>query len=310
VQPVTAGAAVGAMDPRLAGMSADVTSGKLGVMKSAVHFTFCRGEIMIRKTLVNVGVGALLGGMAVAAQAGTVTLTGTNHWGNQQAKLANVAPGNPTFGAKTVLAGALKGTVSGFTGSQSFANTAPNAFVAYCVEFTESFNTGTNMSYSLVNGASYAFGSNPPSTADSFAISLRLGKLFSYLDTLTGGAVVDTSSETAAVQLAVWEIIYEKPTAVDLSLDTVAGSNFFLTNDSPNRASLLAGANAYLNASASTANTYGVYVLTKGGNQDWLMLERGGGGPSNVPEPTSLALAFGALGLLGLASRRRKTTTA
>jgi hypothetical protein len=284
-------------------MYEDVSSGKLSGVKSSVYFSFDRAKAMIRMSAVCFG-AAVLFGAASASNAGTVSLNGSTHWGSQNAKLKNVSPGNPTFGPLTVAAGALKGTVNGFTGTQSFANTASNAFVAYCVEFTESFNAGTNMSYSLVNGANYAFGSNPASTVDSFAISLRLGKLFTYLDGLANP--VNTAAETAAVQLAVWEIIYEKPTGVDLSLDTVTGSNFFLTSDSPNRSTLLANANAYLNASANTVNTYGVFVLTRGGNQDWLMLERGGGGASSVPEPTSLALAFGALGLLGVASRRRK----
>jgi hypothetical protein len=289
-------------------MSADVTSGKLGGMKSAVHFTFRRGETMIRKTAVGMGVAVLLGGNAIVAQAGTVDLTGYK-WGSKSVSVEN--GGTPAY-VGSPGAGAFVGTTKNFTGSDSWANTPPGkTFITYCVEINETFSFGELSGYSLVSGSNYAFGSG--NLNDSTAISNRLGSLWTYIFGLTGTTngvtnAVDSDKEAAAVQLAIWEIIYEKPVNQGLNLDE---GNFQETNFSSTSVGSLA--NTYLNASSTTASQFSISVFTKANSQDWIAARPEGGGNitgNPVPEPTSLALAFGALGALGFATRRRQATKA
>ena len=57
----------------------------------------------------------------------------------------------------------------------------------------------------------------------------------------------------------------------------------------------------------NTQNRYDVFVLTKGGSQDFLLLRDGRVSSfSEVPEPASLALAFSALGAAVVSRRRTK----
>jgi hypothetical protein len=271
-------------------MSADVTIGKLGGMKSAVQFTFSRGETMIRKTLVNVGITALLGGMALAAQAATVQLKLTDY----------------KYGARTVNATSPvhNRDAGSFTGT--ITNGGVSASVeSYCLELTEYFSFGETNTYTKMDAAAY-FGSSSLGTFAGSSKAITLAKLLSVANpdiesASTSAAKADLS---AALQLAIWNIRYDN----DM---TLASGSFLDTSTFTTQAT------AFLNKAVLLANSdiiYSVHVLSSGrpigdsqGKQDQVIWERGGPGVGNpVPEPTSLALAFGALGALGFATRRRQ----
>ena len=225
-----------------------------------------------------------------AAHAGNVTLTGFA-WGSQQVTAKNVSPGSPTFGASTVNAGAFTGSTSGF------ADGFNGALITYCVEYVETFSFSSMSGYEVVAGDDYVhWGGN------ASAIAWRVGSLMTYLGTLADP--VDTAFESAAAQLAIWEIIYEKP--VDQYLSLADGN--FLESKSGND-SLREKADAYLAGSEGGDNAFDVYVLTKDTSQDFLLL-RDRLPPSEVPLPGSLALLAGGLGAMGLATRRRRGTGA
>ncbi|HEY8708193.1 MAG TPA: PEP-CTERM sorting domain-containing protein, partial [Burkholderiaceae bacterium] len=136
--------------------------------------------------------------------------------------------------------------------------------------------------YNVMSGSVYAgWGS---ARAD------RLGQLMSYVN--ANSQLVATKDESTSLQLAIWNVIYDQ--ASDNSLTS---GGFQAASGSFN-----AYANTLLSDSLNATNTYDVFVLTKAGSQDFMLLREKG---SNVPEPSSVALAFAALGALGVASRRR-----
>jgi hypothetical protein len=282
-------------------MSADVTSGKLLPMKSTVRFTFSRGEIMIRKTLVNVGVGALLGGMAVAAQAATVKFENWAYPPGSQVN-TNIA------GHTSVWAGGFTGNVS-FTGTENGFSGTINPFLSYCVEITESFSgfPSANMAgYNVLNGFSYSHWANANGSGNTSAsTALRLGRLLTYVS--SNPSAVDSATESTAMQLAIWNVIYDNDSDnVTAGFNSVANGSFASTS-----ASFTSIADALLDSSRTVLNKFDVFVLQKSGSQDFILVrEESGGGQtgSGVPEPASLALSLMALGAMGVASRRRKTS--
>jgi hypothetical protein len=126
------------------------------------------------------------------------------------------------------------------------------------------------------------------------AKAYRIGQLMSYV--AADSTRVDSAAESTSLQLAIWNLIYDSDNTVlagDFKENTINGA-FDAYADS-----LLAG-------SLNTQNRYDVFVLTKSGSQDFLLLREGERTrTSEVPEPASLALAFAALVAAGVASRHR-----
>jgi hypothetical protein len=298
VRPVTVFALGGLLDPRDAGLSAEVTSGKLQAMNCAVQFSFSWGGTMIKKSLVNVGVAALLGGMAVAAQAAPLSMNLGFANGSANMTVGKTNEGDPNDYI-TASAGAFKGQ----TGATAPFNT--NAFITYCVQLTQNFYLNTTYGdYSLVGGNSY-FSSVVPALAVSGATVVnRLEYLFSSLGS---NASPSSSTRSAAIQLAVWEAIYEGNNYGQVGGYLDGGGTFGATGTASlvisTAETILSDAISY--AAGGGAKLFALGVLKNEQRQDFLVLE-GGGFQAGVPEPTSLALAFGALGALGFATRRRK----
>jgi hypothetical protein len=159
------------------------------------------------------------------------------------------------------------------------AQAAPDSFVAWCAELTQTFSFGVTYQYDAVAGVSY-FGATK--TAD-------LSRLF----TAAQGFVVDRFT-SAAMQAGIWEIIYEHGPSFSLTGGTFKGA--------PEEA---AGQGAFDVVNGFLANL-GAYVadaridvLQNGEHQDFLV--------ATIPEPETWMLLGMGLGVVGLLRRRRRT---
>lgn len=223
----------------------------------------------------------------------------------------SAAPGNQGYTGNQIFTGA--GAVDRPSGPAPAGGFY--SYRTFCMELTETVQTNDSKLLPTTietvppvgaldqNGSPYA-----PGSPDS---ARRAAWVIAYADTV--GTVRKANVENAAIQLAVWEIMYEAGTfAVG---DVTSGSIFRASGSNANQLAALARANELLAASlgqvgqgfvlrqnfrydyAGAPGTY--YKLGTG--QDLLV-----GVKVLVPEPGSLAVALvGAVGLLGYGSRRR-----
>lgn len=212
-------------------------------------------------SIVAVTVGALA---SAGAAADTVTITDFK-WGS-----SNI----DTSMSGAVSVGQFKGLLNGIE------------FVTYCTDLFETFNWNTsyNNYFVAANGSTHGF---------TLAQADLLGKLYTVAD-----ALVNTTDESVAFQLAVWEALYDAPT------HDVSSGNFYV--QSGGNANQLALANAWLaQAEGLGSSQFNVARLASvdavganDGHQDFIVVSR-------VPEPASTALLFAGFAGLGLSMRRR-----
>jgi len=237
---------------------------------------------MTRHFLARAASGLALAAFGMAASAANVTLTGWTYGSGNKVQ-ATYGIGQGYSGAAGGFTGSLTGTHAGQFNTQSF-NT-------YCIELTEAFSFGSTpmTQYNLVDGSSY-FGSRHGDAAKATA----LGKLLTYVD--ANPTLVDSAAESTAMQLAIWNLVYDSDFSV-----TVAGS----FNDASSYRSM---ANTLLAGAAGVAQSaFTVYALERAGSQDFLLAARSLQPSSSVPEPTSWGLAALALTAAGWAGGRRRS---
>jgi hypothetical protein len=249
-------------------------------------------KLGMNKKLVGAFMGlSLAAGVATQAQAANVTLTGWAYGSGATVQASGAAVPASLGGSYNGWAGAFRGTLAG-AGVLDTLN-----FITWCIELEESFSFGSSAmtGYAVVNAASYFDGkrASQPLRPAGAQVAERLGQLITWMNADT--TRVDSATEAVAMQLAIWNTVYDS----DWSVSTA--SNF---RDSSSHQTL---ATQMLQAAAGTTNRYDVFALTKAGKQDFVAYT------ARVPEPGSLALAgLAMLALLGTAAQRgrRSSSTA
>jgi hypothetical protein len=167
-------------------------------------------------------------------------------------------------------------------------------FEAYCVDIFQYRSASANV-YTLVDGVTY-FGAEK---ADD------IGRLMTLFDVWNGSTAI-TAQETGALQMAIWEIVQETATVDGQFQFDLATGIFTQTSAGVGTAAL---AQSWLDNFGGVESRYEVSAYTNASYQDYLVLNDAAI-TNAVPEPGSLALVLGAIGALGGAARRRKSTAA
>ena len=236
---------------------------------------------MTAKNFLQTCAAATLLAAGQSAHAGTVTFSDYTHGNGNTVNVT--APGY------TGSAGGFKGTLAGFGGGFD------GAFESFCIELTESFGFNTAYTgYTLVSAASQ-FGATKAAALEKLISHVYGNGVFA--------AALDKDQQSTAVQLAVWNIVYDSDYSLDAGSFAEAGTAYRNTAAVTPQ---FIGANGLLFTSqaATGGPGYSLHVLRSvgnPGNQDQLIWRL-----NAVPEPASLMLVGLALGAAGVASRRHR----
>lgn len=158
---------------------------------------------------------------------------------------------------------------------------AQGEFTAFCCELTEHIGGGGSYTYNVVSldQGTDSIGGMGLAKAD------LIGELFGRYYSPSFGSVLSADRATA-MQLSIWEIVYENSATGPRSVST---GNALFTNDNANAVALADLYLASLDGSGPRATD--LAVMSAGGVQDQI-----------IPAPGTIALA----GLAGLCFRRRR----
>jgi hypothetical protein len=225
--------------------------------------------------------GMALSALSFTSAAADVTLTGWAYGSGNQVQVSRAAEANADY----------NGWAGGFRGSLVGAGAlSSSSFLTYCIELEESFSFGSTAmtGYAVVDATTYFQGRRvlSPNRPDGVSVAQRLGQLITWAN--ADPTRIDSSAESTAFQLAVWNLVYDSDWSV---------SSLGQLNDGSSHAAL---ANQMLAGASQVVNRYDVYALSKAGKQDFVAASL------RVPEPASAALVIAGLAALGLAARRRR----
>lgn len=197
-----------------------------------------------------------------------------------------------TYGSSTInvkIADSNPSLSSIYTSAGSFNmvnNSNGSGFVAYCADIYQ-WLAGKNVSTNYDDSVSIVakFGS-----AKANDLQKLVNNVYS---------TIDTAKESAAFQLATWEILFQNSGSYNLS---VGDFKAWDVSSSPSGAFTLA--QNWLNTlnSAPSSGNYKINFLTNANKQDLIYMT-----PNPVPLPAALPLMLTALGALGFVTRRRKS---
>lgn len=158
------------------------------------------------------------------------------------------------------------------------------SFVTYCIDLYQTISFGTTYTdYSPVSPLTAAFFTNPNGLN---AISRFLAE----------GHGIGNSIDSAAFQVAIWELMYETSGTYDVRSTSLAKGSAFFSGSSE----VLDRAQSWISVLDAATTPFSVYQSRTA--QDIVV--------TPVPEPETYALMAAGLGALGWVARRRKAKDA
>lgn len=235
-----------------------------------------KGVLKVMKAVFkSFAVASVLAFSVGSAQA--VTVNYQNHQGN------DAFNGNASAGVKVQnpLTAAVSAQAGGFSLNGNIFGTGNENFVAWCLDIAQK----------LAKTAEYTVTKIPFSAGTlTSAQTTDIGKLF---NTAYKGLNLKNGAESAGFQLALWEIIYEKPGA---GFDLKQGA---LIVKSDSKSGAIAKGQAFLkNLEGKVTQRWNLTFLDSKKNQDLVTA-------TPVPVPAAAWLMLLALGGLAAAGRRR-----
>lgn len=198
-----------------------------------------------------------------------------------------IVDGSPTL-SRSVSAGAFRMTdLSGPT------LPAGTSFMAWCVDVYHNLNTSSaGASYTLRSGADFY-------AAASYKVT-DLERLASYV---LDNSLLTNGVQSAAFQIAVWEIVNESMRSEPYSISSIGGDDFRVTGGDLAARTL---ANSWLGVVNAGSYAIGYSLGVWDGaitTQDLAVFSKV---VTPIPEPETYAMLIAGLGLMGFIARRRR----
>lgn len=238
--------------------------------------------MMTRFSLTATAAAALLAlSLPAAAAPFTVEQNGSTSHGSFGSTTATLSKGG------RVSAGAFDVSAEAFDGD----------FAAWCLDLANQLKLPS--SYEIT---STPFSGNPISAAVQSTVKALFDTAYSTLN-------LNSNSQSAGFQLALWEILTETKTKKGKPVYNVVSGNFYVSNTS---SSAINAANGFLgNLNGTKTGDYTLtFLQSTDGRQSLVTAAQPAPTPSEVPLPAAGLLLFGALGGLGVVARRRKSAQA
>lgn len=272
----------------------EIAASKEATLSSTTEEVFTMKRILSALALAIVSLSAASAAPVAAPlfpTAGNFTITGLSNGGSATGTVSSVTP--PGSIGLVYLQG-VSATFDDGTGATS-------PFSAYCIDlFTDSAPFGVPTSYTLSN-ANPGVGNDGLTTLTDAQLT-RLVNIFGQ----NAGPEAATAQKNAAMQLAIWDVVYGGNAAINGGGITVGGASSSLISDA-NTIISLDDSTAW-SSGFSTAPVVSVLAFTSATNQNFVTATfvPGSGSSCNIgnicpiPEPGTLPLIAAGLGIVGL----------
>ena len=250
----------------------------------------------MRKTSVakSVLLGLTAAAAALAAQGAQAAITITNVTQDKGSVNGTIHWDNPDPSKSDVNTSAAIGRFV-LTGTDTATNKAVS-YQSYCVDIFQYVTTPVTYTATSLSDYLSSYGSTAATKANQINALIA-----------NGNSGVTNATTSAAMQLAVWEILYEYTSTTSYSLDSATNTAFWATGSGTDYSTAKTLANDYVSKVTSNVwkadSSYTLSVLKSDSAQDQLIFSKAA---AAVPEPATWAMMLVGFGGMGAMLRRKR----